>query len=122
MEERHLTEEQEARLASVLEGHLKELQFTNIKITSSKSKGALDIVCTGTGAGGNAPIAHKGVAVLQDGNLVVNLKPCWGLSSDDHDRYAGMFKDIAEAIDKANEQEGPGDGAQQGDTNNVEEH
>lgn len=121
MSNSRLTEEQEAKLAAILEDHLKGLNFINIKITSSsKTKNALDIVCTGTGDG-NAPLAHKGTAMLRGHGLVLNLKPCWGLSSDDHDRYAGMFKDIAEAIDKANEQEGPSEGAQQGDTNNVEE-
>ena len=114
MEERHLTEEQEARLASVLEDHLKGLNFINIKITSSsKTKNALDIVCTGTGDG-NAPIAHKGVAVLQGDSMVLNLKLCWGLTGDDHARYSGMFKEIGEAIDKANKQEGTGDGTHQG--------
>ena len=122
MEERHLTEEQEARLASVLEEHLKELRFRNIKITTStKTKGALDIVCTGTGEG-NAPIAHKGVAVLQGDNMVLNLKPCWGLTGEDHARYSGMFKEIGEAIDKANKQEGTGDGTHQGGYDDVEEH
>lgn len=121
MEGDRLTEEQEARIATRLEAHLKSRNFINIKITSSsKDKNALDIVCTGTGRG-NMPIAHKGTAVLNGDSIVMSLKPCWGLSSEDHDRYAGMLKDIAKAIDKANEQEGQ-QGAQQGDDNHVEEH
>ena len=121
MSNSRLTEEQEAKLAAILEDHLKGLNFINIKITSSsKDKNALDIVCTGTGRG-NTPIAHKGTAVLNGDSIVMSLKPCWGLSSEDHDRYAGMFNVIAEAIVMANEQEGR-QGAQQGDDNHVEEH
>lgn len=121
MEEGHLTEEQEARIASLLEERLKELRFRNIKITTStERKGALNIVCTGTGEG-NAPIAHKGVAVLQGDSMALSLKPCWGLSGEDHARYLGMFKEIGEAIEKANKQEGLGDGPKQGENNHGEE-
>lgn len=54
--------------------------------------------------------------------MVLNLKPCWGLTGDDHARYSGMFKEIGEAIDKANKQEGTGDGTPQGGYDDVEEH
>lgn len=103
-----LSEAFEATVAAKVEGRLKALHYTNINITSSKDENALDIVCTGTGHG-NAPIAHKGQALMTEDGVTIKLSPCWGLSSEDHSRYAGMFGDISKAIEAANDKEGEQD-------------